>query len=109
MSILDNDKTQYVEIMWAEQKPDCYDGPTCDQLKAQWSCYCDGDKQGEDGLEDIELKASIFPPGTKIVISVPICPNPDCDLNADWAKHEPNPGICECGFDWKEWATNEYS
>lgn len=101
-----NDKIQYQEAMWAEQKPDCYDGPTFDQLKGEWSCYCDGDKQGEDGLEELGLKASTFPYGTKVVVSFPICPTSDCDLNAGFANDD---GKCQCGFDWNEWAYGQYA
>jgi len=100
-----NERLQYRETMWAMQKPDCYDGPNCDRLKAAWSCYCDGDKQGEDGLEELELAASTFPYGAKVVVSLPICPTPECGLDAGYATD----GKCQCGFDWNKWALNEYS
>jgi len=98
-------KHNYQETMWAEQSPDCYDGPDCDQLRAAWSCYCDGDKDGEDGLPLLELAAETFPYGTKVVVLFPICPNEDCDLHADFANEL---GKCPCGFDWNEWALNKY-
>ena len=83
----------YQEVMWAEMKPDLYDGPGCDQVKPAWSCFCDGDKDGEDGLELIELAANTFPPGTKIVVSLPECP--ECHEIVE---------LCQsseyCDFDW---------
>lgn len=94
---------KYQEIMWATMQPDCYDGENCDQIRPQWNAYADGDKEG--GFEDlITLNPSNFPPGTKVVISVPCCPYERCGLPA-FDVNTP----CNCGFDWKEWTLNKYS
>jgi hypothetical protein len=92
---------EYQAIMWAERKTDCYDGETCDQLRPYWNAYADGDKQDDDVTGCIELDPKHFPPGTKITVSVPVCP--ECHLQVE---------LCEgsdCEFDWKEWEINEYS
>ena len=86
------------EIMWAELKVDVYDGPNCDQHRPYWNAFSDGDKQDDDVDGDIVLSPTHFPPGTKIVISIPNCP--DCDEIVD---------ICTCGFDWKNWVEEKYS
>lgn len=93
---------EYREIMWAEMKPDIYGGDSCDQHVAAWECHAEGDMDAEHGLKEIGLSAATFPPGTKIAISVPCCP--DCGLNADFAQK----GKCECGFDWKAWTEERY-
>lgn len=98
---------KYRVFMWGEMKPYCYDGPDCDQIRPQWSTYCDGDKEGESGLEELEMKAAQFPAGTKITIEIPMCPNPDCELDSDFAYYQDN--ICDCGFDWNEWTLNRYN
>lgn len=89
---------QYREIAWAEMKPDVYGGENCDEHIPGWSTYFDGDKEGEDFLKTLGLKAKHFPPGTKVVISVPCCPK--CEETCE---------MCDCGFDWHEWADIEYS
>ena len=96
---------EYKAIAWIEMKPDVYSGDNLDEVKAQWSSYFDGDKDGESGMETFDLVASRYPAGTKITIEVPMCPEEDCELDAEWAKN----GICPCGFDWNEWVEGEYS
>jgi hypothetical protein len=91
-------KLEYEEIMRAELKVDVYDGPNCDQHKKYWNAYAEGDKQDDDFSEDINLSLKQFPPGTKIVVSVPLCP--ECYLSAE---------LCDCGFDWKNWVEEQYS
>lgn len=97
---------RYIETMWAEQAPDVYDGPNCDQQRPDWRGSAMGDKDGtQESIGNlIELKADTFPAGTKVVISVPICP--ECEESSDLANKD---GKCDCGFDWKEWAGAEYS
>lgn len=92
-----SDAMKFQEIAWAEMKPDLYDGKTCDQVKPQWSYFCDGE-EGEEGLTQLTLAATTFPPGTKVVISIPKCP--DCNENCE---------TCTCGFDWDGWRDNQYS
>jgi hypothetical protein len=85
-------------VMWAELKVDLYDGPNCDQHRLYWDGYADGDKDGGPIGTTLTLEAATFPPGTKIRISVPICPK--CGETSE---------TCECGFDWKQWAENKYA
>lgn len=93
--------TQWDPFMWAERKTDCYDGEGCDELKPQWSTYCEGDKSGETFDEPLSLDPSQFPPGTKITVSIPVCPK--CELNVELCKGS------DCSFDWKDWELSEYS
>lgn len=94
-------KTEYQQIAWAEMKPDCYDGPDCDQLRPQWDCYFYGDMDSEE-TKTLDLDAKIFQPGTKIIILEPECP-----------KCEQQQSICRdydsCDFDWDEWTLGKYS
>lgn len=100
-------KLEYLEVMWAEQKPDVYSGPNCDEHRPDWYGGALGDKGGsEGGMDVVELKAEHFPAGTKIVISVPLCP--ECGDSADLG-HFSKDQKCDCGFDWKKWADGEYS
>lgn len=97
---------KYREIMRAEQSPDVYDGPNCDQHRARWVGSAEGDMDGDGEISDtIALSAATFPPGTRVAISVPLCP--DCGESADVANDQTEK--CECGFDWKAWANDRYS
>lgn len=89
---------EYQDIMWAELKVDVYDGPNCDQHRKYWNAYADGDKQDDNFSENIELNLEHYPPGTKVVVSVPECPK--CHETVE---------TCCCGFDWKNWAEEQYS
>ena len=86
------------EIMRAELKVDVYAGEKCDEHRKYWNAYATGDMQDEDFSEPIELALEQFPPGTKITITVPCCP--DCEEIQE---------TCDCGFDWKKWAEEQYS
>lgn len=88
----------YTEIMWAEMVPDCYGGDSCDQIVPMWYCYALGDMGSEHSSNDIILDPKLFPAGTKIVITVPVCP--ECHEQVE---------ICECGFDWDKWVLEKYS
>lgn len=102
----------YRECMWAEMKPDMYGGDTCDQVVPGWSCYCAGDKQGEDGVECLELAAKTFAPGTKVVVSEPCCPNcgePHWPGGAGAPNEIAFPSKCDCGFDWDAWTADQYA
>ncbi len=83
--------------MWAEMKPDLYDGVNCDKVRPRFEIFYDGDMSADyDNI--IEIKAKRLPPGAKITIEVPCCPH--CQVESD---------LCECGFDWEEWRDIEYS
>lgn len=93
---------KYRTIMWAEMSPDVYDGPNCDEHSPRWETYCEGDKGGSEFLfGDIILDPATFPPGTKIEISVPLCPK--CETEEEM--HDNN--ICD--FNWRQWTEEKYS
>jgi hypothetical protein len=97
--------------MWAEMKPDMYGGETCDQIRPRWRCYALGDKDS-DYTAILTLDARTFPPGTKVIISEPVCPQ--CDEVRSPQYPIPDHGAifegpCRCGFDWDGWVAGEYS
>lgn len=101
---------EHHETMWAEMQPNMYGGETCDQPVPQWRGYTLDDKEDEGGMEKLELAARTFPPGTLVTITVPLCPQ--CkQWTADYALNQQTGemGKCECGFDWPNWAGEEYS
>lgn len=100
------------ETMWAEMKPDCYGGASCDQILPRWSTYAAGDKDGDDSMRALQLAARTFPPGTKVVISEPVCPT--CGETRCVKSPVPKRGSifeekCSCGFDWEAWTIAQYS
>lgn len=105
---------EYAEIAWAEMKPYVYGGEQCDQIIPKWYGWFDGDMDG-DYSDSFDLDAKGFPPGTKITISVPVCPN--CQEKSDHSMFNnfPKEGTnfqelkCDCGFDWTNWTYDEYS
>ena len=88
-----------IEIMWAELRVDCYDGPNFDEHRKHWNVVSEGD-MGDDDLDEptLILDLNHFPPGTRVVVSVPECP--ECNIA---------PEACDCGFDWKNWVEEQYS
>ncbi len=100
------------ETMWAEMKPDCYGGKSCDQIVPHWNIYADGDKQDDYMRAPIRLAARMFPPGTRVVVHEPLCPQ--CDEPRLMKYPTPQRGSlyadkCDCGFDWVAWTLGEYS
>jgi len=95
------------EIMRAEMHPDVYAGPNCEGLKPKWRCSCENDMGDNADLDGIALASTAFPPGTKVSVRVPVCP--DCNLSADHAMIGNTIGPCRCGFDWVKWAEGRYS
>ena len=91
--------------MWFEMKPDLYGGDNCDEIIPQWECSTDGDIGSDIEKEPLIFKAKNFPPGTKIIVSQPVCPK--CgDLYEDCiVRTQPY----HCDFDWKQWFKNKYS
>ena len=84
---------------WYQQSPDIYSG---DCHSPRWIGACDGDMDGPGDCGDpdgnIVFPCHVFPAGTVITVSVPVCP--ECDSDAE---------LCCCGFDWHEWAEVEFS
>ena len=95
-------KMEYHEIMWAEQSPDIYAGPNCDDVKPGWKCFAEGDKGQEMGLAELELSAQHFHPGTKVIVMEPMCP--ECQQIASMCRYDKY-----CDFDWDFWVDCEYS
>jgi hypothetical protein len=97
---------EYRSVMWIEMTPDVYGGHKCNEHIPRWNCYADGDKQDNTVTEPVKFNPKDFPPGTKIVISEPLCPK--CDEvyeNCIGCRKEDD----GCDFDWKEWTENQYS
>jgi hypothetical protein len=99
--------------MAAEMKPDCYGGKTCDKIVPRWWSYANGDMQDDYDYAPLNLDARLFPPGTKISISEPVCP--DCGETRSPEYPPPDKdqplyaGQCDCGFDWDQWVLDQYS
>ena len=88
---------KYRETQRAEMSPDIYAGENCDQVRPRWAVSAEGDMDS-DFSDTIEFDAKHFPPGTKVVISEPLCPQCE-DLSV----------LCDCGFDWEGWTRETYS
>ena len=91
-------KLEYVQVAWMEMNPNIYGGENCNQHIARWYAFCEGDKDSECSTAHLHFDPGKFPPGTKIVISMPICPN-CCETQE----------TCQCGFDWHAWVEEEYA
>jgi hypothetical protein len=96
------EKLNYLETMWAEMKPDIYGGESAEEHIPLWYLTCLGDKGDVADSNEIQLAANTFPPGTKIVISVPCCPK--CDQEVEMCQLDEG-----CDFDWHEWTEGRYS
>lgn len=96
---------EYRETMRAVQAPDIYDGPNCDRHRPRWSGSAEGDMDGEGPIgPTLKLAAKTFPPGTKVTIEEPVCP--ECHMvPTRWPRRG---WKCECDFDWKSWAEDEF-
>lgn len=66
----------YRATQWATMKPDVYGGPKCDQIVPRWHVYAEGDKDSDYIRGALKLDGRTFPPGTKVTIQEPVCP--DC-------------------------------
>lgn len=91
----------YKTIMWAEMKPDLYDGENCDNIRSRFEIFCDGD-MSSDYVDIIKLDASTFPPGTKVLVELPCCP--ECGMDVELCKTYES-----CDFNWEEWRDDCYS
>jgi|JI10StandDraft_1071094.scaffolds.fasta_scaffold696625_2 hypothetical protein len=100
------------ETMWAEMKPNCYGGAAGDKVLPRWDAYVDGDMESDDSRTLLRLSARTFPPGTKVVISEPLCPACGEGRSAIYPPPKRGPlfaSKCECGFDWDAWTLDKYS
>jgi hypothetical protein len=92
---------EYFVSMRAERTADIYCGENCDEHRPLWRTSCDGDRGESEDSDNIVLSPQAFPPGTKITISLPVCPECHTDSECCQSSH--------CSFDWKEWTENMYS
>lgn len=92
----------YKTSAWAEVKVDIYAGECCQDHKPYIEAFVDGDRES-DSLPQLLIDAKRWPPGTKIKIEVPCCP--ECGLDAEFKNES---GNCECGFNWVEWVEEQY-
>jgi len=92
-------------------EPYCYDGELCDGLRPRWMTSYPKEGKEEDGeVLRLEIDASSLPPGSRVVIEVPVCPQcgDPADIKVDCLeKHKEWPD-CECGFSWKKWTYEQY-
>lgn len=107
------------ETIWAEVKVDCYNGEECRNHRNVFDIHSQGDMDSDE-IEVITFDASQFPPGTKLVISEPACP--ECqeiptrsrekehvDTSEDGVKIHDYIWRCGCDFNWRDFAENQYS
>ncbi|MDE1493237.1 hypothetical protein [Xenorhabdus bovienii] len=93
----------YKTASWGEVKVDIYSGKNSDERRSFIEVFCDGDMESET-IDEINFDSNRWPVGTKIRIEIPCCP--ECGLDAEFQDEE---GACECGFDWRNWAEEQYS
>lgn len=100
------------ETMWAHHDPDVYAGPKCDQIAPRWRVSAVG-TDSDYQYRPLKLSAALFPPGTVVTISEPLCP--DCGelrepvFKPTVSNHAGFAPKCRCGFNWDEWVRNTYS
>ena len=91
----------------ATLEPDVYSGPNCDEHRPRW--IASYPKHGDEELSgDVVLDATLYPPGTQVIIQSPVCPKcheiyENCNLEPE-IKH-----LRTCDFDWKLWVEEQYS
>ena len=93
---------EYQEILWAEVKPDVYGGSSCGQVIPMWEAHADGDMDSDSFDHPITLDCTGYPPGTRVSVSVPCCP--ECGQQVELCRDDES-----CEFDWDEWILIKYS
>lgn len=94
---------QTTDVMQAEMQPDIY--AKSGKHKPDWVGVETGSKDGPDSIGPlITLGAEHFPPGSTVVVNIPLCPR--CEESADAALNHETGQMrkCTCGFDWVAWA-----
>ena len=111
-SVLLGKNLQYVERQTFRQEPDCYDGKSCDQHRPRWmtSYPKEGDEEDGETLK-LEMKATQYPPGTRVTIEVPCCPKcgDPADMNGGDGKDYRKWPNCDCGFSWRKWVEANFA
>ena len=96
---------EYIEEMEIEAHPDVYGGEKCDEIILGWTA--DVPKEGKGPIGDVlELLARAYPPGTKVTIHVPCCP--ECQEPAGMLE-DVLADCFSCGFSWTDWVKEEFS
>lgn len=96
----------YNIVAGVEVKVDVYGGDNCDEHTPYLESWCEGDIDTVLG-DRFTFDSKRWPVGTKMVVQVPMCPNPDCHVDAEYQNED---GKCtECGFDWVNWIEEKYS
>lgn len=98
-------KVTYTETAWFEMRPNIYGGKNCDEHVPQWNGYVAGDKQDDTCKDPLIFDPKDYPPGTKIIVSEPVCPKCDevyenCMVRGEEAA---------CNFDWTNWAEDQFN
>lgn len=105
-------KLIYVERQTFRQEPDCYDGKTCDRHRPRWMTSYPKEGDEEDGeVLKLEIDAKTMPPGSRVTIEVPCCPNcgEPADMFHDSLEKVKEWPACRCGFSWKNWVEDNFS
>lgn len=90
-----------------EMKPDCYGGERFNEHIPKWWGYSEGDKQDDTSEAPLRFDPKDYPPGTKIVLTEPLCPKcGECYQNC-MVRGYGNQD--ECNFDWNQWAEEQYA
>jgi hypothetical protein len=102
-----NNEVRLMERAEWVMEPDCYSGKTCDKMRPRWMTSYPKEGKEEDGETlKLEIDAASMPPGSRVVIEVPVCPQcgDPADIMVDvLSKHKRWPR-CTCGFSWNKWA-----
>lgn len=103
-------------VMHAEVKADVYGGENLDQVTKHFEIFCDGDMDSDSNERDIVIKLADLPPGAKISVEYPCCPECGSAREDEFERLQGaslriigHKSKCGCGFDWEEWVQNEYS
>ena len=95
-----NNDLEYKVVGTAEMSPNVYGGEESNEIIPMWKSYFEGDKNEEHSRDDLVFNPSTYPPGTKITIKEPVCP--ECHVTKYFCDEE-------CSFNWQEWILNQYS
>lgn len=101
----------YTLAQSAEMKPDMYGGKSCDKLVPSWTASAIGEENEKVGAL-LTLSARTFPPGTLVIVREPVCPECGARREPKFPVPKRAPiygGPCECGFDWDQWVSEQYS
>lgn len=93
----------FVDRQTFQMEPDTDDTPR----RPRWMTSYPKEGREEDGETlKLEMPAAQWPPGTRVVILVPVCPQcgDPADMNGADGKHRRRWPACKCGFSWNKFA-----